>query len=299
MCAAITSFCTFVVATADADLIYVANANGVITKFNVNGTSSVFASDSGNSSVLSNPNGLAFDNNGNLYAANFATSSIEKFTQDGIGSIFATAGISFPYGVAFDATGNLYITNANNTIQKVTPTGTGSTFARASDGLSGPIGLAFDRNGNLFVANSLSNTIEKFAPGGSSSLFANTGLNQPEGLAFDSTGNLYVANGTGNTIEQFTPTGASSVFLNTGLSGPMGLAFDSSGNFYVANSGGGPFGNTVDRITPNGNSTVFATGLSEPTFIATQTPEAASLAILNAGLVCLLKRRRWNSNERS
>ena len=35
------------------------------------------------------PQGLAFDKAGNLYAANFANNTIEKFTPDGIGSVFA------------------------------------------------------------------------------------------------------------------------------------------------------------------------------------------------------------------
>jgi DNA-binding beta-propeller fold protein YncE len=74
--------------------------------------------------------------------------------------------------------------------------GTRSAFAT---GLDSPIGLAFDSSGNLYVANSggSGGSIEKFAPNGSSTIFAlgtnPQGLNGPYGLAFDQVGNLYEA----------------------------------------------------------------------------------------------------------
>ena len=59
--------------------------------------------------------------------------------------------------MAFDTAGNLYVTNgANDTISKVTPTGTVSTFV---SGLCGS--LAFDAAGNLYVSNAVDNTISK------------------------------------------------------------------------------------------------------------------------------------------
>src|SRR5205085_383308 len=89
-------------------------------------------------------------------------------------------------------------------------------------GLSNPIGLAFDNSGNLYAANGGNNTIEKFAPNGTGSLFANTG-NDPTGLAFDSGGNLFVVDQLSNMIEKFTPGGAESVFA-TGLNQPTFIA---------------------------------------------------------------------------
>src|SRR6266850_1285617 len=89
---------------------------------------------------------------------------------------------------------------------------------------------------DTFYVSNLGSTIQKFAPSGVGSSFADTGLTHPVGLAFDS--NLYAANQIGDTIWKFTPDGAGSLFASTGLSQPTGLAFDSAGNLYAANHGG-------------------------------------------------------------
>ena len=97
--------------------------------------------------------------------------TIEKFTPEGVGSVFASSGLSSPQGLAFDSAGNLYVVNnGNNTIEKFTPEGVGSVFASAA--FSNPAGLAFDSVGNLYVADLYHNAIVKFTPGGVSSIFA-------------------------------------------------------------------------------------------------------------------------------
>jgi DNA-binding beta-propeller fold protein YncE len=192
-----------------------------IYKFTPGGTWSVFVS-----TGLDHPSGLAFDPSGNLYAANY-DNTIEKFTPDGVGSVFAT-GLNGPLGLACDRAGNLYSANFGNaTIYKFTPGGVRSVFA-ADPGdqslLFGPYGLAFDATGNLYVANELKNTIVKFTPGGVASLFADSGMLNPCGLAFDSAGNLYAANQSNGTIEKFTPGGAGSLFASGFYNGPVYLA---------------------------------------------------------------------------
>ena len=78
---------------------------------------------------MSNPTGLAFDNNGNLYVANYGNNTIEKFNSSGQGSVFATyltngLGIYFPIGMAFDSSGNLYVANeGDDKIIKIDPEG--------------------------------------------------------------------------------------------------------------------------------------------------------------------------------
>jgi len=66
--------------------LYVANFfEGTITKFDLNGNKSIFASG------LDSPSGLAFDSSGNLYGANLSSSgTIVKIDPSGNKSIFAS-----------------------------------------------------------------------------------------------------------------------------------------------------------------------------------------------------------------
>ena len=103
------------------------------------------------------PSGLAFDSTGNLYASNYNTNTIERFTPSGVGSLFASSGLDRPTGLAFDSAGNLYAANnGGGTIEKFSIGGVGSVFV--GSGLSNPGGLAFDSTGNLYVANENANT---------------------------------------------------------------------------------------------------------------------------------------------
>jgi DNA-binding beta-propeller fold protein YncE len=148
-----------------------------------------------------------------------------------------------------------------------------------------PTGLAFDNAGNLYVASNdpAGNSIEKFEPDGTGSIFADSGLSNPSGLAFDTAGNLYVANPHNNTIERFTPDGVGTEFANEedGLLQPTGLAFDTAGNLYVSNAIGGPFGiGSIEKFTPDGVGSVFAdTGLRTPFGLAFDT--AGNLYVSN------------------
>jgi sugar lactone lactonase YvrE len=263
-----------------------------------------------------------------IYVSNAASNSIVTINSAGVGTLFASTGLSSPEGLAFDTAGNLYVANYNsNTVERFTPNGVGSAFASA--GLNHPFGLAFDQQGNLFVANNGNNTIEEFTSTGIGSLFANTGLALPRGLAFDAAGNLYAANLSGNTIEKFTPSGTSSVFAS-GITDPFGLAFGPGGYLYVSqntaqiakvspsgvrssiptssvfrgiafDSAGNLFGpvgsNTyLGEFTSGGVvSSLSASGLNSPQFIAIQVPEPSGCAIAGAGLaafVALARRAR-------
>ncbi len=122
---------------------YTGGVNGTIVKFSPDGTPSVFATG------FHDPEGLAFDANGNLYVAETLpgtyTGIIEKVTPDGTRSVFVNFGADIdPVGLAFDRKGNLYaaVTNqGNNTyfVEKITPDGTASLFATVSEN---PIGIA-------------------------------------------------------------------------------------------------------------------------------------------------------------
>jgi sugar lactone lactonase YvrE len=263
------------------------NGAGFIYKYTPDGVQSTVASG------LSRPRGLAFDSVGNLFVAtNFCDTTchptILKIMPNGAQDVFAIIpGNFFAEGVAIDRSDDVFVMAIFGTqhslpvsiIYKFTPDGKRIPFAVLPGQQPGQhqygsqgFGLAFDSMGNLFAADPLAQTIYKFAPDGTESVFLGpeafiTELeNGPGGLAFDAFGNLFVSTGAfpfGNdTILRFTPSGVKSTFA-TGLDGPSGLAFDSAGNLFVAEI---PLFATGDilKFTPDGMRTVFASGIGDP-----------------------------------
>ena len=158
----------------------VASFTSTIYKFTPDGGQSTFGA------FPSEGFGIAFDEAGNLFAADAFDQTIFKFEPDGTRSVFvgpsAFVPDTGPAGLAFDRFGNLFVSTesrmlliGNDTILKFTPEGVKSTFAT---GLTYPRGLAFDRSGNLFVADvkgagsGAPGQILKFTPDGNKSLFA-------------------------------------------------------------------------------------------------------------------------------
>lgn len=170
---------------------------------------------SASSSSLSTPIGLAFDESGNLWAANAGSNTVVEYKQT-----------------------QLTATGAPTPTVTVTG-GTGS--------ISGPLLIAFDASGNLWVANgntSTPNTVVGFSPSQLATsgtpapavvLSASSGsLAQPSAIAFDNSGNMWVSNLIGNSIVEFTPSQLvtsgsptpNTTVTGSSLSEPFGLAFD-------------------------------------------------------------------------
>src|SRR5205823_11778527 len=143
-------------------------------------------------------------------------------------------------------------------------------------------GLAFDSAGYLYAADGGAQTIFKFAPNGTRTVFVGPSAfapgESPVGLAFDSSGNLFVSIETfsdpgADSIVYFTPMGVKSTFA-TGLTTPRGLAFDTSGNLFVAEAGVPEIpGGDILKFPPGGGShTVFASGFGRPEFLTFGPP---------------------------
>ncbi len=163
------------------------------------------ANGQGTSATFSAPENGVFDNNGNLYVADYGNNLIRMITPNGTVSTFAgktTAGFANGQG-----------TNAS---------------------FKNPSGLVFDTQGNLFVADEGNNAIRKIDPQGNVTTFAGTGLvgfrdaqgtsaafDQPIGLAIDATSNqLYVADSRNNAIRQIDLSSANvSTLAGTGQPG--------------------------------------------------------------------------------
>ena len=194
------------------------------------------------------PTGIATDNVGNVYVADWGNKIIRKITSAGAVSTLAglagstgsvdgagsAARFGYAYAVTVDNAGNVYVADSsNNTIRKITPNGVVSTIAGSAGSGAGS------------------------ADGTSSA----AQFNSPRGLAVDNTGNVYVADYGNHTIRRVTPDGA--VATLAGLAGssgyadgtgsaarfdnPWGLAVDTSGNVFVADNGN----STIRKISPS------------------------------------------------
>jgi sugar lactone lactonase YvrE len=210
-------------------------ARGSIRKIDATGYVSTFVGNLGCAA------GLAFDNSGNLYFADFDTNKVFKINADRTVSTFAGSGAA----------------------ASVDGQGTAAS-------INGPVDLAFDSNGILYVSDSGGHKIRKIDPSGNVTTFAGSGVtgmadgqgtaatfNAPNGMAFDN-GNLYVADALNHAIRKIDANGNVTTFIGTGSQGstdgtkavatfywPRNLISDRRGGFYVAEDN-----NQLRRVSP-------------------------------------------------
>ena len=257
---------------------------------------------------ISEPTGMTFGPDGNLYVANStASGAVMKYNgQTGAFiSVFVPAGsggLIFPEGLTFGPDGNLYVANnsPDPAIQGVLRfNGQTGAFidkfvtddSTKNGGLLYPLGLTFGPDGNLYVSSSGPGTsfgailrydgvtgafIDEFV---TSDGTKNGGLRFPWGVIFGPDFNLYVSNTGGNSVIKYDGrTGQfKSVFVaaNSGnLDSPTDLSFGPDGNLYVG-SGLGVGSSAVKQY--DGATGIFktdfaTTNLNFPTFL-TFTPD--------------------------
>ena len=127
---AFDAFGNLLLADRNNNCIRKVNTNGIITTVAGNGIAT-YAGDNGlaTNASLNNPWGVAFDNSGNLYIAEYNNNRIRKLDTNGIittvagngtsgysgdGGVATNASLNIPWGVAFDNSGNLYIADSYN-----------------------------------------------------------------------------------------------------------------------------------------------------------------------------------------
>jgi sugar lactone lactonase YvrE len=144
----------------------------------------------GTAARFSGPDAVAVDSGGNVYVADSGGQKVRKIApgavvttlaglSGNIGSADGTGTAAQFYaqnGIAIDAAGNVYVTEANNTVRKITQAGVVTTLAGmsnvggssngtgASALFSGPFGIAVDAAGDMFVTDRDNDTIrERYA----------------------------------------------------------------------------------------------------------------------------------------
>ncbi len=210
------------------------------------GTNNPISQISGYPSVFAEPQGVATDEAGNVYVADYRNGRIAKVTPDGTVTTFAgripgqvpTAAelaLGNPQGIARDKDGNFYLL-VGHMVKQLSKDGTLSNIAGATeqgyaDGVGAqarfntPLGIAIDGAGNLFVADTQNLRIRKITAGGvvttvagngargnSDGTAAGTGFNNPYGVTVDKAGNLFVTDTLNQQIIKISPTGVASVY---------------------------------------------------------------------------------------
>jgi glucose/arabinose dehydrogenase len=202
-------------------------------------------------SSLANPEGIAFDADGNLYVVeDVQNGRLVRVTPGGDTTELAT-GLDWPEGIVWASEGITYITESNlefdpsNLQTRVTAVVSPSVTVLTTDTLSSYAGITWGADGLLYVTNELSGL-----GFGTDSVFTVDPATL-SGLGF----------GTDSVFTVDPATGTRTLFA-TGLREPEGLRFTANGGFplYVAEEDTGGGAGRLSRIEVDGSHTPFCTG---------------------------------------
>ena len=221
----------------------------------------------GNGREFNGPESLAFDQDGNLWAANrfeFGAGSapgsrLIRLIPSGLdapGAPYTGGGLSGASGIAIDSAGSIWLGNvAANSISRFDTSGKPlSPPAGIHSGrIKHPQGIAVDLCGNIWIANGDTESLTKFPSGDPNRavVFNDLGIRDPFGIAVDAAGYIWATGSSNNRIAKFTAAGKpapGSPFLLKGISKPLEIAVDSAGNIWVTNFNG----HSVSQIRPDG-----------------------------------------------
>lgn len=250
------------------NLIFADTGNNAIRKIdaithNISTIAGTLGTSGSTGNLLSAPQGLAFDANGNLYIADTGNNRVIKI--DPVGNITPLPGsYDQPMSVAFSAHDNsVYIADSgSNHIFKIDSSntvtiaaGTGAADYSGDGGLAtaatlnGPASVAVDPAGNLYIADLENNVIRKVnasskdistlagsktATSDGDGFSANlASLDKPSSVYLDSVGNLFIADMLDLRIREVTATIANIKFqdMKEGkTSKPIAQTIENDGN---------------------------------------------------------------------
>lgn len=238
--------------------VYVSDTNNsTIRKISTTGAVTTFAGVAGQTggadgvgaaARFNYPFGLSIDTSGNIYAADFGSSTIRKITAAGtVTTLAGSAGLSgsadgtgnaarldHPSALSVDGAGTVYVIDTSNqTVRRITAAGSVSTLA-------GTAGLGGRTDGT----------------GATARFF------YPAGIAVTASGTAYVADTGNHSLRVVSAAGIVTTLAGaTGLTGiadglggdarfayPNGVALDSAGNLYIADHNN----HTIRKMTPAG-----------------------------------------------
>ncbi len=188
---------------------------------------------------LYQPQGLAVDDAGTVYVADFNNRVVKLAAGSNTQTVLPFNGLNYPEGVAVDSQGNVYVADrGNNRVVKLAA-GSNTQTDLPFTGLNNPDGVAVDTSGSVYVTDTDNNRVLKLAAGSNGQTeLPFTGVSVPWGIAVDTAGNVYVTEHDSSQVTKL-PAGSnvSTVLPLTGLNTPLAVAVAGDGNVYVADRG--------------------------------------------------------------
>jgi hypothetical protein len=232
------------------------DTKGQVTTLAGNGTSG-YVNGTLSQARFARPLGIAIDNAGNIYVADFDNHVIRRISTSNVVSTYAGSGqagfadgtanaaaFNGPVDVEVDGSGNLYVADLyNHAIRRIATNGVVTTLA--GNGTSGfvdskgtaarfnsPDGLGIDNQSNVYVADLANHAIRKITPTGDVTTIAGNGtpgsadgslgaarFNFPYDVDLDAAGNIYVADDKNHKIRVITTNNTVQTFAGSGVEG--------------------------------------------------------------------------------
>ena len=184
---------------------------------------------------LSGPQGVAVDNQGNVYIADSSNAVIEWNVSTQQATSLISSGLSSPSGLSVDGQGNVYVANTGDALVEKWNASAQQVTTLVSSGLTTPWGIGIDGQGNVYISDSTTNALTEWSAQQLTAL--STGLSNPNQLAIDTQGNVYIADSGSGCVKEWSAGAGLTTLLCSGLTNPQGVAVDGQGNVYVANTG--------------------------------------------------------------
>jgi sugar lactone lactonase YvrE len=246
-------------------------------------------------SGLRYPQGVAVDDDGNVYIADRAYVTPDPTTDDADGKLIKVSAdgvqttllsdLYVPFGVATDGAGHVFVSDLASTggaggVYRVNTDGSGRV--RVDTGGENNAGLATDPLGNLYAATPYDSSVRKVATDGTTTRISVDAWSWD--VAADALGDVYVASFNG-LLTRIRADGTLTPASGLALGSPYGIAVGADGVVLVADS----LDSQVTQVGPDGDlltpigSGEFAIGpydvavYAPPARIVDSTPPAGEL----------------------
>ena len=186
---------------------------------------------------ITNPTGIAFDKEGQMFVTSRLDGNVYRVTPFKEAVPFAK-NLGVATGIAFDSRGQMYVGDRTGTIYKVNEIGEEKSWAQLEPSVSA-YHLACGPDDLLYVTGptvTSFDSVMRIDKEGNAGVFYR-GLGRPQGLAFDAEGNLYLAATLRGRrgIVRIAPDGQKAEVFVAGMN-LVGLAFSGLGEMVVVSN---------------------------------------------------------------